>query len=373
MAMKLFDQSIGHGMVTRASMSDVAARAGVSVTTVSHVLNDVPGKRIRLDTRDRVRQAAIDLDYEVNSLARSLRLQHSPVIGFISDEVLITPFAVDLVLGALEAASELGWMVMLTNTGVDRQFETAEIRAFQQRQVTAFLYVRMYHQEVVIPEILSGYPTVLVDGSCADPLVSSVVPDEFGGGWTAARLFAAHGHTRIAMITTANDIPAAHGRQAGFRAGLSDAGLDLPSDFVVPFLLRPGESDAASGRRAARALLELPTRPEAIFCFTDRIAMGVYQAAQDLGLQVPTDLSVIGFDNQPGVADGLFPGLTSLALPHREMGAWGVKTLIDQVTNPDETAPSQVLLPCPLVARESVARAPAPVSAGRARPRKGRR
>src|SRR5690242_4592985 len=150
-------------------MADVAARAGVSVTTVSHVLNDVPGKRIRPDTRARVRRTASELGYEINSLAKSLRVQHSPLIGFISDEVLITPFAVGMVLGALEAASKLGWMVMLTNTGVDRQFETAEIRAFQQRQVTAFLYVRMYHQQVAIPEILSGYPTVLVDGSCVDP------------------------------------------------------------------------------------------------------------------------------------------------------------------------------------------------------------
>src|SRR5690349_16000056 len=140
-------------------MADVAARAGVSVTTVSHVLNDVPGKRIRPDTRARVRRAATDLGYEINSLAKSLRVQHSPVIGFISDEVLITPFAVGMVLGALETASKRGWMLMLTNTGADRQFETAEIRAFQQRQVTAFLYVRMYHhQQVVVPEILSGYP-----------------------------------------------------------------------------------------------------------------------------------------------------------------------------------------------------------------------
>ena len=163
-------------------MADVAARAGVSVTTVSHVLNEVPGKRIRPDTRGRVRQAAADLGYVVNGLARSLRLQHSPVIGLISDEVLTTPFGAGMVLGAVETAARLGWMVMMTNTGVDRAAEAAEIQALQERQVAAFLYVRMYHQRVAIPEALASYPTVLVDGSCADARIASVVPDEFGGG-----------------------------------------------------------------------------------------------------------------------------------------------------------------------------------------------
>ncbi len=132
-------------------MADVAARAGVSVTTVSHVLNDVPGKRIPPRTEKRVRVAATDLGYVVNELARSLRRQRTRVIGLISDEVLITPFAAVMVHGALEAAAELGWMVVLTNTGVDRTFEAQQIRALQERQVDGFLYVRMYHQEVTLP------------------------------------------------------------------------------------------------------------------------------------------------------------------------------------------------------------------------------
>lgn len=340
-------------MVARSSMADVAARAGVSVSTVSLVLNDVPGKRILPETRDRVRQAAAELGYVVNGLARSLRLQHSPVIGFISDEVLTTPFAVGMVLGALEAASRLGWTVMMTNTGVDHAAEAAEIRTLLERQVAAFLYVRMYHhQNVVIPESLARYPTVLVDGSCTDPLISSVVPDEMGGAAVAARELLDHGHTRMAFINNADDIPASRERLAGFTAELRRAGLEPEPQYFVA-----ERSDAPAGHRAGRLLLDLPERPSAIFCFNDRVAMGVYQAAYERRLEIPEELSIIGFDNQQGVADGLVPGLTTVALPHYEMGAWAVRTLISQIQDSD-TAATQARLPCLLVRRESVAAEP---------------
>ncbi len=331
-------------------MADVAARAGVSVSTVSLVLNDVPGKRILPETRERVREAADELGYVVNGLARSLRLQQSPVIGFISDEVLTTPFAVGMVLGALEAASRLGWTVMMTNTGVSRAAEAAEIRAMVERQVTAFLYVRMYHhQDIVIPDSLAGYPTVLVDGSCADPRIASVVPDDAGGGAAAARELIEHGHTRIAFVNNADDIPAAHERAASFESALRRAGVELDPQYLVT-----GRSDALAGLDAGRRLLDLPEPPSAIFCFNDRLAMGVYQAAHERRLNIPEDLSIIGFDDQPGVADSLIPGLTTVALPHYDMGAWGVQTLISQIQDPD-LAPVQARLPCLLVRRGSVA------------------
>src|SRR6478609_11300274 len=146
-----------------------------------------------------------------------------------------------MVLGALEAASRLGWTVMMANTGVDRAAEAAEIRALVERQVAAFLYVRMYHHEgVVIPESLAGYPTVLVDGSCADPRIASVVPDEAGGGAAAARELIDHGHTRIAFINNADEIPASQERLAGFTSELRRAGLELePQELVAGRLDAP--------------------------------------------------------------------------------------------------------------------------------------
>ncbi len=108
------------------------------------------------------------------------------------------------------------------------------------------------------------------------------------------------------------------------------------------------------GLQAGRALLDLDDRPTAIFCFNDRMAMGVYHAAAERGLRIPDDLSVVGFDNQELIADGLRPGLTTVALPHYEMGAWAVENLIRRIENP-ESEVEQVRLPCPLVSRGSVA------------------
>jgi LacI family transcriptional regulator len=333
----------------RVLMDDVAARAGVSVTTVSHVLNEVPGKRIRGETRDRVRQAADELGYMLNGVARSLRTRRSQVIAMIGDEVAITPFAVGIIVGAQEAASKFGWLLVHVTTGVDRSSELAEIQALRQRQVDGFLYTRMYHREVTLPEVLHGLPVVIVDGTSPDRAVSSVVPDEFGGGRTAARELIRHGHTKIAFINNVDDIPASRGRLAGYRSGLEEAGLEFRMEYVLR-----AASDATGGLGAARALLNLDDRPQAIFCFNDRMAMGVYHAAHERGLRIPEDLSVVGFDNQPNIADGLFPNLTTVALPHYEMGTLGVRTLVEQLTRPADSEPSQVALACPLIRRESV-------------------
>ncbi len=331
-------------------MTDVAARAGVSVTTVSHVLNDVPGKRILPETAQRVRDAAAGLGYVVNGLARSLRLQQTHVIAFLTDEVLTTPFAAGMVHGALETATKLGWMVVLANTGVDRAFEADQIRALQERQIDGYLYVRMYSQEVTtLPSGLPNRSTVLVDASCADPQIASVVPDDYSGGALAARELLKHGHTKIGFINNADDITASRERLLGFRSALLDAGVTIPDEYLVA-----AQSDAVGGLRSGRTLLDLADPPEAIFCFNDRMAMGVYHAAHERRLEIPTDLSVMGFDNEPMIANGLFPGLTTLQLPHYEMGAWGVRTLIGLLQgNPPR--PTRIAMPCPLITRGSVA------------------
>ncbi len=336
-------------MAKRTSIKDVAVRAGVSVTTVSHVLNDVPGKRISDETRSRVRQAADDLSYRPNGMARSLRLQRSHILAMVSDEIATTPHAGQIILGAQEAASKRGWLLMLVNSGGDRDTELAEIRALQQRQVEGFLYATMYHKVVDVPPELGDSAVTLLDARCHDPRIPSVAPDEAQGGQAATDLLLAHGHRRIGLINNVDDIPATTGRLDGYVRALRGAGLELQEDLLVQ-----GRSDAAGGYLAAASLLDRSPRPTAVFCFNDRMAMGLYQAAAERGLRIPEDLSVVGFDNQELVADGLRPGLTTVALPHYEMGAWAVETLIRRLEDPD-VPPEQVLLPCPVIERGSVA------------------
>lgn len=335
----------------RVLIKDVAAKADVSVTTVSHVLNDVPGKRISDDTRERVRAAAAELGYSPNGLARSFRLQRSHTLALVSDKIATTPFAGRIILGVHETASKLGWLVMLVNTDGAVDLEATEIAALKQRRVDGFLYATMYHRDVTVPDSLADVPTVLLDAKTDDPSVSWVVPDEVGGGRTATEHLIAHGHRRIGFLNNVDDIPATRGRLEGYSAALSHAGIPVRDDWIST-----GMSDTQGGYEAARAVLDPDDRPTALFCFNDRMAMGAYHVAAELGLRIPDDLSIVGFDNQELFAEGLRPGLTTVALPHYEMGAWAVENVIRQIEQPKEGVPEQVRLPCPLVERASVSR-----------------
>jgi LacI family transcriptional regulator len=342
-------------MGRRIGIKDVAAAAGVSVTTVSHILNEVEGKRINAETRQRVLETVRQLGYAPNGLARGLRLKRSSTIGFVSDRIATTPFAGQIILGAQEEAAKHDLLLLMLNTGGDPELERREIELLLQRQVDGVLYASMYHRVVQVPEQLRSVPTVLLDARTDNPAVPSVVPDEVQGGFTAVHELLRHGHRRIGFLNNVDDIPATHGRLAGYRRALSEAGVAFDPRLVVT-----ETSDAAGGYRAALTLLQRAERPTALFCFADRMAMGAYRAAAELGLSIPADLSVIGFDNQELICDGIFPGLTTVALPHYDMGARAVAQLLALTGTPDQGTGStaQEMLPCPLVARASVASPP---------------
>ncbi|WP_371580488.1 LacI family DNA-binding transcriptional regulator [Streptomyces sp. NBC_01314] len=341
----------------------MAAAAGVSVATVSHILNRVEGKRASAETRQRVLRIAEELGYAPNGLARGLRTQRSQTIGFISDEIATTPNAGRIILGAQEAAAAQGMVLLLVNTGGDEELERRSIEMLLQRQVDGVLYAAMYHRVVRLPESLRSTPTVLLDARCDDPAVPFVVPDEVQGGYTAARELIEHGHRRIGMTVGTADIPALHGRIEGYRKALAEAGVVYDPSLVTAEAVATLGSvavDVAAGYRAARRLLTLDQRPTALFCFNDRMAAGAYRAAAELGLSIPDDLSVVGFDNQELVSEALHPALSTVQLPHYEMGARAVTQLL-ALTGTPGLPPGPVIqemLHCPLVARASVTSPP---------------
>lgn len=343
-------------MTRRPSIRDVAREAGVSITTVSRALNDVEGARLPDDTRRRVRETAERLGYAPNKLARGLRTQRSHMLGLISDHIATTPHAGRLILGAQEAAMRRGWALTLINTGADPAVEARGIEALHQQQVDGVLYATMYHRIVEVPATLRGLPLVLADARTAGDGPPAVVPDEVRGGYDATRELLEHGHRLVGLALNNDDVPATHGRLRGYRQALEEAGITYDPELVVP-----QESETTGGYLACRRLLERTPRPTAIFCYNDRMAMGAYRAAAELGLRIPADVSVVGFDNQEYIADGLYPGLTTLQLPHYEMGAWAVDRLMELIGDPARN-PGDVpvrTLPCPLVRRSSVAAPPA--------------
>ncbi|WSQ08859.1 LacI family DNA-binding transcriptional regulator [Streptomyces sp. NBC_01231] len=350
-------------MARRIGIKDVAAAAGVSVATVSHILNRVEGKRASAETRQRVLRVAEELGYAPNNLARGLRTQRSQTIGFISDEIATTPNAGRIILGAQEAAATHGLVLLLVNTGGDEELERRSIEMLLQRQVDGVLYAAMYHRVVRLPESLRSTPSVLLDARCDDPAVPFVVPDEVQGGYTAARELIEHGHRRIGMTVGTADIPALHGRIEGYRKALAEAGVSYDPSLIASETAVPVGSvavDVAAGYRAARRLLTADQRPTALFCFNDRMAAGAYRAAAELGLSIPDDLSVVGFDNQELVSEALYPALSTVQLPHYEMGARAVTQLLALTGTPGRPPGpvTQEMLHCPLVARASVTSPP---------------
>jgi LacI family transcriptional regulator len=334
---------------------DVAALAGVSQTTVSHVLNATPHTRVSEDTAARVRAAAEELGYRPNRLARGLRTQASDMVGLLTEEIATTPHAGRIILGAQEEASRRNLTLAIINSVLnpDPEVDSGQVQAFLDRQVDGIIYATVYHDEIVAPENLGARPAALIGARDAAGRIPAVLPDERAGAASVVEMLVASGHRRIAFAASADDVPATRGRLQGYLDAMRDAGLPT-ADLVMA-----GASDARGGYAATLALLD--EAPTAVFCYNDRMAMGAYRAAADRGLQIPTDLSVVGFDDQAPIPESLFPALTTVTLPHYEMGAWAVANLADRIHGKGEgalLAAHPTVLVCPLIQRDSVAPPP---------------
>lgn len=333
----------------RPSMYDVARAAGVSQTTVSFVVNNVPTSNIPQETRERVMAAVARLGWRPNAMARGLSQRSSQTIGLISDEVATSPHAGKIIQGAQDAAWAHGKMLLVINTGSNAALEHAALEMLLERQVDGIIYATMYHRPVIAEPALSQVPTVLLDCYAEDRALPSVVPDEVQGGQAATSALIERGHRRIGFINSNEHVPATAGRLAGYQAAL--AANKLPFD---PGLVRTGESTAAEGYRCALELMALRKRPTALFCFNDTVAMGVYDAIRKLGLDIPRDVAVVGFDNHELIAAQLHPPLTSMELPHYAMGQWAVNYLLGQSESDTQPAIVQQTLPCRFVERASI-------------------
>jgi LacI family transcriptional regulator len=328
-------------------MHDVAQRAGVSQTTVSFVVNGRTDIIISDETKERVLAAVKELDYRPNAIARSLRSSKSQLIGLISDEIATTVHAVQIVLGAQKAAWNLGKLLLMINTARNEEIKTAAVRTMLEHQVESIIYATMYHRVANSPAGLRNVPSVMVDCFTPDHSLPSVVPNEVQGGRTATEALIQRGHRRIGFINNIDAIPATFGRLAGYREALTAHDLAFNESFV-----QRAQSDSGGGYDGATALMQLSEPPTAIFCFNDRMAMGAYDALRKAGRSIPDDVAVIGFDDEELISAHLYPPLTTVRLPHYEMGEWAVNFLAQYGDAP--LPPVQHLIDCPLVNRASV-------------------
>jgi DNA-binding LacI/PurR family transcriptional regulator len=343
---------------TQTTMRDVADRAGVSYQTVSRVINEAAG--VAPDTRERVLAAMRELSYRPSLAARSLARKRTETVG------LVLPFTVDFTIsdahllqmvgGVDRGVSECDYSLLLSSPKESEPALSAFRRLARQRSVDGVLVEVGMGQEGIRLLADAGYPVVVIGHTDLD--LPSVLPDDENGAYVAMQHLLALGHRRIGLITGPENGPDAldlAARWTGCRRALADAGLKLDEDLV-----ERGAYAIEPGRAAAAALMDRADPPTALFAFDDSLAIGALQHLREQGVQVPREVSVVGFRDTP-TAPLLTPALTSVRIFSLELGQRAARTLIGMLRGmPAPTTP--VILPSQLIVRGSTA--PARSAAG---------
>jgi LacI family transcriptional regulator len=330
---------------SRVTIRDVAAQANVSVATVSKVLNQRYG--VSAETFARVTAVIKELGYEASLVAQSLRNHRTNVIGILVAD--IEPFSTELLKGAADAIRGTGFELVVYSAGG----RTGDPQGWEQRYLTRLSGTLVDGAVLVTPAVdlegLPGTPVVAVDPHTGRSPLPTIDSDNLRGGQLATEHLLELGHRRIALITGRADLKSAQQRETGYRRALVAAGVPVDASLV-----RPGDYDHDVAARSARELLSGPDRPTAVFAANDISAIAVIETALELGLRVPEDLSVVGFDN---IAESALctPPLTTVQQPIREMGHRAI-TLLVQLINREEPGDTHITLGTDLVVRHSTRR-----------------
>jgi DNA-binding LacI/PurR family transcriptional regulator len=337
-------------MPKRATAREVAELAGVSRTTVSFVLNDVPGMRISEETRQRVFEAARRLDYHPDATARRMAYGQTRVVGFVvrqsPDQVFADHFLPQVLSGLSRCATTQGYHLLFEP--IPPEDETgAYARLVRERHVDGIVLSGPRSDDQELPKIHAEGAYVVLMGKLSATGIPSVDVDNIGGARIATQHLVGLGHRHVGLITNAPlAYTASADRLAGYRETLEAAGIAY-SEASVRF----GNFTPQSGFDAMSSLLSLKPRPTAVFVASDTVALGALQAIRQHGLRVPKDLALVGFDDIP-LAEFVEPPLTTVHLPAFGLG-WGAVDLLIRLIAGEEIRDPHIVLETELVARES--------------------
>lgn len=332
----------------RATVADVAARAAVSVPTVSKVLNNRPD--IADATRRRVEEAIEATGYRRRAPAR--RSARAGLVDVVVPQIN-SPWALEVLAGAEQAAHQAGVNLVLNAVHGESLGEQWVSALERRRSDGVVIVVSDIPPETVERLIESHVPVVLLDRTGnSDPRLGSVGATNWAGALSATQHLLDQGHRRIGVISGHPRLACSAERIDGYLAALRRADIPVDED-----LIRHGDFFPEGGRAGARALLSLPEPPSAIFAGSDLQAVGVYEAARERGLTVPDDLSVVGFDDL-SLAQYVSPRLTTVRQPHAEMAAEAVRMVLALARSDSPAAPVRRELATSLVVRDSTRRHP---------------
>jgi len=332
------------------TMHDVARAAGVSLKTVSNVVNDHP--QVGEAIRDRVRAAIEELGYRPNLAARNLRSGRSGVIG-LAVPVLSQAYFAQLADDVIQAAGARGLVVLVEQTGGDRERELDVLRNPRLALTDGLLFSPLGLTVGDVPEVTPAVPLVLLGEQILPFPVDNITMQNRDGARAATQHLLGLGRRRVALIGAhTNETESTAGlRMAGYAAALEEAGLPFDSALIAPIDMW----DRRSGAEAMLRMLETEERPDAVFAMNDDLALGALRVLQDAGLRVPEDVAVIGFDD---VDESRFsvPRLSSVDPGRRRIAEMAVDLLMERLADRqrgEERPPRQEAPPFRLVLRES--------------------
>ena len=326
---------------SRVTIRDVAARAGVSVATVSKVINRRYG--VAAGTSARVQAVIDDLGYEASLVAQSLRNHQTNVIGILVAD--LEPFSTELLKGAADAIRGSGFELVVYSAGGHAGDHVGWERRYLSRLSGTLIDGAILVTPTVV-DVNYGAPIVAIDPHTGQSGLPTIDSDNLRGGQLATEHLLGLGHRRIAMLTGRPDLQSAQLREQGYREALSAAGVPADENLILV-----GDYDPQVSIERARHLLRAPDPPTAVFAANDMSAIATIEAATELGLRVPADLSVVGFDNIPESAL-CTPPLTTINQPIRRMGEQSIQLLL-RLMRGDRVEATHLTLATDLVVRQS--------------------
>jgi LacI family transcriptional regulator len=330
-----------------ATIKDVGRLAGVSIATVSGVIN---GKtRVSVAVKERVEEAMKALDYHPDHMARSLKTGRSQVIGMVVPD-LSNPFFVEVMCGVEDTARKLGYSVIFSNSNENPSQERANLAMLHSQRVQGVVLVCSDGHAAYDRLTTRRFPIVFVDRlPMAGFSGRAVVVDNAGAAYEGTRYLIGLGHKDIAIIAARPDFSNGFERVEGFRKAMAEASYPVRADYY-----RLGDFSLESGYQCGMELLRLPQPPTAIFTCNNKMTLGTVQAVREAGVRCPDDVSLLAFDDFPWAAH-FHPRLTVLAQPSHDLGREAMLMLINGMAEEGGPQPCRVTLSAELRVRESTA------------------
>lgn len=326
-------------------MADVAARAGVSVATVSRALSGDP-KQVSAPVLQRIIDAAEELEYISNNLARNMRSGTAHILGLVISDIG-NPFFTAVTRGAEDVAQRHGYSLVLFSTDENPEREAASLGVMAAERAAGIIVATTNENGTVLRRVRDmGMAIVAIDRRIIDLPTDSVVVDNESAAHEAVSHLVRLGHRRIAIVGGPSDADTARERQRGYQRALREANIPIGPD-----LCRRGDFREAAALNMTRDLLDLPDPPTAIFAVNNLTTIGVLGAVRERGLKVPTDISIVGFDDIP-TGELLDPPLTVVRQPTYRVGAQAAKLLIRRLRDPSAPV-REVVLAASLIVRGS--------------------